>query len=113
MFEVKVHYIPLATPQQQETTVSRQVMVPPPFPQQCQHPSLPSHSWLLPEGGVSGSQVQGKQGMVLGGGGLWPLARMGSNLQLHPPLIKDEDPPHQDLGQKRAGSGDEPCVSVI
>ncbi len=63
IFEVKVHHVALATPGQQ-ATVSRQVMVPLPCPNQ------PTTPWLLPEGGVSSSQVQGKQGR--GGGGLWP-----------------------------------------
>lgn len=75
----------------------------------------------LPEGGVNSSQVQSKQGggvcVCAGGwgGGLggWPLALLRSDQHLHPPLIKAEDPPCQDLGQKGAGSGDELCVSVI
>jgi len=76
--------------------MSRQVMVPPlPSSQQCHPTSL----WFLPEGGVSSSQVQGKQGRVGG----WPLARMGSDQHLHPPLIKDEYPPCQGLGQRRQG----------
>lgn len=65
MFEVKVHYIPWQHHSNKKQRCLDRSWCPPPFPQQCQHPH---QSWLLPEGGVSGSQVQGKQGTVQGRG---------------------------------------------
>lgn len=53
-------------------------MVSPPFP--C--PNQPTTPWLFPEGGVSSSQVQSKQGGV-GGGGLWPSWGRISTSTLH------------------------------
>ena len=41
--------------------------------------------------------------MVRGGGGGWPLALVRSDQHLHPPLIKDEDPLCQSLGQRGQG----------
>lgn len=48
----------------------------PPF-----YPNPPSTPWLVPEGGVSSSQVQGKQSR--GGGGLWPWRGRISTSTLH------------------------------
>lgn len=49
---------------------------PPPMPKPTHHP------WLFPEGGVSSSQVQGKQGRGWGGG-LWPSWGRISTSTLH------------------------------
>lgn len=73
---------------------------PPPCPNQ------PTTPWLFPEGGVSSSQVQGKQGR--GGGGLWPSWGRISTSTLH--WSKMRILLARAFGQKGAGSGDELCV---
>lgn len=43
----------------------------------------------------------------------WPLALMRSDQHLHPPMIKDEDPPCQGPGQRGQGREMNSCASVI
>lgn len=43
----------------------------------------------------------------------WPLALMRSDQHLHPPLIKDEDPPCQGLGQRGQNQEMNSAFSVI
>lgn len=74
-------------------------MVSPPVPKPNHHP------WLFPEGGVSSSQVQGKQG---GGGVAFRPREVGSA----PPPSTDQRWGSSMAGpwSKGAGSGDELCV---
>lgn len=96
---------PLATPGQQTTTASRQVMV---HPHTMPNPT--HHPWLLPEGGVSSSQVQGKQGMEVGGGVPFGPHEVGSA----PPPSTDQRSASSMPGpwSKGAGSRDELYISV-